>query len=134
MDLSVRRAWCLEVVRTLSPRRRTLRTAMGRDTGHVGILGRGQPSRADAASGWQRLRAGGLRVPKRNGRKHLRVLLCLGIDRRGRSAGGGDNEPKRPELRGDVVVHLDRPHGWVPHLLRLLGRRPAGRAGEGVGA
>ena len=81
---------------------------MERDTGHVGILGRGQPSRADTASGRQRLRAGSLRVYQRNGRKHLRVLLCIGIDRRGRSAGGDDNEPKRPELRGDVVVHLDR--------------------------
>nr|DAL70630.1 MAG TPA: hypothetical protein [Caudoviricetes sp.] len=108
MDLSVRRAWRREVVRALPPRRRALRVAVGRDAGHVGILGRGQPSRADAASGRQRLRAGGLRVPQRNDRKHLRVLLCIGIDRRGRPSGGDDNEPKRPELRGDVVVHLDR--------------------------
>lgn len=107
MGLPVRRARDSWFVRALSPRRRTLRTAMGRDAGHVGILGRRQPSREDAASGRQRLRAGGLRVPQRNGRKHLRVLLCLGIDRRGRSAGGDDNEPECLEPRGDIMVHLD---------------------------
>ena len=32
------------------------------------------------------------------------------------------------------MVHIDWLHDGVPHLLRLLGRRPAGRAGEAVGA
>ena len=45
--------------------------------------------------------------PQRNGRERVRVLLCLGIDRRGRPAGGGDNEPECLESRGNVVVHLD---------------------------
>lgn len=115
LDLPVRRARRREVVRALPPRRRPLRAAMGCDTGHGGILGRRPPTRADATNGRQRLRARRLRVPRRNGRERMRVLLCLGIDRRGRPAGGGDHEPECPELRGNVVVHLDGYRNPVQH-------------------